>query len=116
MKLFIFLLLFVNLSFAQLKTQELDGIVIVPEKNPALIEKKETNEIATSLSRREMKQLIEDIYIKPMPSEPTGGVGWIYNANGDGEITFCPKAPEPNTSVLIIIGLGSLLLFRRRSV
>ena len=43
MKLFIFLLLLGNLSFAQLKTQELDGVVLVPEKNPALIERKYTN-------------------------------------------------------------------------
>jgi len=114
MKLFIFLLLLGNLSFAQLKTQELDGVVIVPEKNPALIERKYTNKPSTSLSTREADQLIKDIYTKPMPSETSGGFGWVYNANGDGKITFCPKAPEPNTNTLVLIGLSSLLFFRRK--
>jgi len=118
MKLFIFLLLLGNLSFAQeLKIREIDGVVIVPENNPALIERKKTdsyNNSSTGLSQRELNQLMSDIYRNPLPSEATGKFGWSYNANGDGKFTFCSRAPEPSTNALMIIGLSSLLFFRRK--
>ena len=126
MKLFIFLLLLGNLSFAQLKTQELDGVVLVPEKNPALVEKNPAlieknittnshNNSSTTLSNREIDQLIRDIYTKPY-EQPTGKFGLNYNANGNRKITFCSRAPEPNTNLLMLIGLSSLLLFRRKLI
>lgn len=127
MKLFIFLLLLGNLSFAQqLKTQEIDGLVIVPEKNPALIEKNPAlieknittnshNNSSKTLSNREIDQLIRDIYTKPY-EQPTGKFGLNYNANGNKKITFCSRAPEPNTNSLMLIGLSSLLLFRRKLI
>ena len=109
-----------NLSFAQqLKTQEIDGLVIVPEKNPALIEKNITtnshNNSSKTLSNREIDQLIRDIYTKPY-EQPTGKFGLNYNANGNKKITFCSRAPEPNTNSLMLIGLSSLLLFRRKLI
>jgi len=134
MKLFIFLLLLGNLSFAQqLKTQEIDGLVILPEKNPALVEKNPAlveknpalieknittnshNNSSTTLSNREIDQLIRDIYTKPY-EQPTGKFGLNYNANGNRKITFCSRAPEPNTNLLMLIGLSSLLLFRRKLI
>jgi hypothetical protein len=112
MKLLLIILMFVNVAVAQsLRTQELDGASFVREENPALIQKKEIDKSSTHLSQREINQLIQNVYVKPMPSEPTGGFGWIF----DGEtITFCPRAPEPSTNSLMLIGLSSLLFFRRK--
>ena len=104
--------MFVNVALAQsLRTQESDGVVVVREENPALIKRKEINTSYTSFSQKEINQIIQNVYTKPMPSEPTGGFGWVF----DGEnITLCPRAPEPNTNSLMLIGLSSLLLFRRK--
>lgn len=104
--------MFVNVTLAQsLRTQELDGVSFIKEENPALIKRKQIDKPSTYLSQREINQLIQNAYVKPMPSEPTGGFGWIF----DGEtITFCPRAPEPSTNSLILIGLSSLLFFRRK--
>ena len=112
MKLFIIILMFVNVALAQsLRPQESDGAVVVREENPALIQRKQIDKPSTYLSQREIDQLIQNVYVQPMPSEPTGGFGWIF----DGEnITFCSRAPEPTTNSLIFIGLSSLLLFRRK--
>jgi hypothetical protein len=112
MKLFIIILMFVNVALAQsLRTQELDGVVLVREENPALIQRKEINTSYTSFSQKEINQIIQNVYINPIPSEPTGGFAWRF----DGEsFTFCPKAPEPSTNSLMLIGLSSLLFFRRK--
>jgi hypothetical protein len=112
MKLFIIILMFVNVALAQsLRTQESDGAVVVREENPALIQRKEINTSYTSFSQKEIDQIIQNVYNKPMPSEPTGGLGWFFDG---GKIIFCPRAPEPNTNSLMLIGLSSLLLFRRK--
>lgn len=104
--------MFVNVALSQsLRTQESDGVVLVREENPALIQTKKIDTISRPLSQREVNQLIQNVYTRPMPSEPTGGFGWIF----DGEtITFCPRAPEPSTNCLLLIGLSSLLFFRRK--
>lgn len=116
MKFFLILIFTSTIGFSQLRTQDLDDIIIVePEQKEVVIERSIINNNINNryISSSEMKDLISKNRISPLPynSESTFG-GLIFDS--EGGISVCRDAPEPSTNSLFLLGAFILLYCKRK--
>lgn len=115
MKFFLILIFISNLGFSQLRNQELDGIIITePEQKEAVIERSIINNNSNRyISNSEMKELISNNRIAPLPYNPESGFGGLV-FDLEGGISICRDAPEPSTNSLFLLGTFMVLYYNRK--
>lgn len=117
MKLFLVLIFISNLGFSQLRNQELDGVIVTEaEQKEAIIEKSiitNTNSSNRYISNSQMKELISNNRIAPLPYNPESGFGGLI-LDLEGNIGICRDAPEPSTNSLLLLGTLIVLYYNRK--
>lgn len=70
-----------------------------------------TSRKSNYLTSQQFDRVVNQAYENPEPNGNIFGIGFSYN---NGKWSVCSKAPEPNTSALILIGLISLMPRRKK--